>query len=107
MMNQEKIKRAAAATDVILGGRAAALQCLQAPMIYNAAGVLSDPSMVRSNLHRAKAAIDMALDAMNSLAPEAASPRRKGAARKRPHVQQQECFVTSSVSSIAVAAPLR
>jgi hypothetical protein len=30
--------------------------------------VLSDPVMaIRSNLHRAKAAIDMALDAMNSL----------------------------------------
>jgi hypothetical protein len=29
--------------------------------------VLTDPSMVRSNLHRAKAAIDQALDAMNSI----------------------------------------
>jgi hypothetical protein len=72
-------------TDVVLEGRNAALQCLQKR------GVLDD----------------MALDAMNSLAPEAASPRRKGAARKRPHVQREECFVTSSVSSIAVAAPLR
>ena len=54
-MNQEKIRRAAAATDVVLEGRTHALQALQAPAWTNGAGVLSDPSMVRSNLHRAKA----------------------------------------------------
>jgi hypothetical protein len=62
-----KIRQAAAATDVVLEGRTHALQALQAPAWTNGAGVLSDPSMVRSNLHRAKAAIDRALDAMNSL----------------------------------------
>jgi hypothetical protein len=67
MLNQAKIRHAAAATDVILEGCNRALQALQAPLRTNDAGVLSDPSMVRSNLHRAKAAIDMALDAMNSL----------------------------------------
>jgi hypothetical protein len=67
IMNQEKIRRAAAATDVILQGVNAALQALQAPTWTNGAGVLSDPSMARSNLHRARDAIDMALDAMNSL----------------------------------------
>jgi hypothetical protein len=66
-MNQEKIRHAAAATDVVLEGHNRALQALQAPLVYNAAGVLADPSMVRSNLHRAKAAIDMALCAMDSL----------------------------------------
>jgi hypothetical protein len=65
--NQEKIRRAAAATDVILEGCNTALQALHAPLWTNGSGVLSDPSMVRSNLHRARAAIDMALDAMNSL----------------------------------------
>jgi hypothetical protein len=58
---------AAAATDVVLEGHNRALQALQAPLWTNGAGVLADPSMVRSNLHRAKAAIDMALDAMNNL----------------------------------------
>jgi hypothetical protein len=52
---------------VILEGCNRALQALQAPLVYNAAGVLADLHMVRSNLHRAKAAIDQALDAMNSL----------------------------------------
>ena len=66
-MNQEKIRRAAAVTDVVLEGCNTALQALQAPRWTDGAGVLSDPSMVRSNLHRAKAAIDMALNAMNSL----------------------------------------
>jgi hypothetical protein len=66
-MNQEKIRHAAAATDVILEGCNRALQALQAPLWTNGACVLSDPNMVRSNLHRAKAAIDMALDAMNSV----------------------------------------
>jgi hypothetical protein len=66
-MNQEKIRHAAAATNTILEGRTRALNALQAPAWTNAAGVLTDPSMVRSNLHRAKAAIDMAIDAMNSL----------------------------------------
>ena len=59
---------AAAATDVILEGCNATLQALQAPLWTNGAGVLSDPHMVRSNLHRAKAAINQAIDAMNSLA---------------------------------------
>ena len=62
--DQEKIRRAAIATDVILEGCNAALQALQAPLWTNGAGVLSDPSMVRSNLHNARAAIDKALDAM-------------------------------------------
>ena len=66
-MNQEKIRHAAAATDVVLEGCNRALGALQGPLWTNGAGVLTDPSMVRSNLHRAKAAIDMALDAMNSL----------------------------------------
>jgi hypothetical protein len=66
-MNQEKVRHAAAATDTILEGRARALNALQAPAGTNGAGDLSDPSMERSNLHRAKAAIDQALDAMNSL----------------------------------------
>jgi hypothetical protein len=66
-MNQEKVRHAAAATDVILEGYNRALQALQAPLVHNGAGVLVDPAMVRSNLHRAKAAIDQALDAMNSL----------------------------------------
>ena len=66
-MNQEKIRHAAAATDTILEGRTHALQALQAPLWSNGAGVLTDPSMVRSNLYRARAAIDQALDAMNSL----------------------------------------
>jgi hypothetical protein len=43
----EKIRRAAAATDTILEGCNAALQALQAPLWTNAAGVLSDPHMVR------------------------------------------------------------
>ena len=67
MMNQEIIRRAAAAADVILEGHNAALQALHAPLWTNGAGVLSDPHMVRANLHRARKAIDMALDAMNSL----------------------------------------
>jgi hypothetical protein len=67
MNNREKIRHAAAATDVILEGCNTALQALQAPAWTNAAGVLTDPSMVRSNLHRARSAIDMALDAMNSI----------------------------------------
>jgi hypothetical protein len=68
-MNQEKIRHAAAATDVVLEGHnRASLQALQAPLVHNSAGVLVDPHMVRSNLHRAKAAINMAIDAMNSLA---------------------------------------
>jgi hypothetical protein len=66
-MNQKKIRHAAAATDTILEGRTRALNALQAPAWTNGAGVLSDRSMVRSNLHRAKAAIDQALDAMNSI----------------------------------------
>jgi hypothetical protein len=66
-MNQEKIRHAAAATDTILEGRTWALNALQAPAWTNGAGVLSDPHMVRANLHRAKAAIDQALDAMNSI----------------------------------------
>jgi len=65
--NQAKIRHAAAATDVILEGCNAALQALQAPLWTNGSGVLSDPSMVRSNLHRVKAAINQAIDAMNSL----------------------------------------
>jgi hypothetical protein len=69
MNNREKIRHAAAATDVVLEGCSTALQPLQAaPVWTNGAGVLSDPQMVRSNLHRAKRAIDMAIDAMNSLA---------------------------------------
>jgi hypothetical protein len=67
MNPQEKIRHAAAATDVILEGCNRALQALQAPLVHNAAGVLADPHMVRSNLHRARAAIDMALDAINSI----------------------------------------
>jgi hypothetical protein len=66
-MNQEKIRHAAAATAVILEGHNRALQALQAPLVYNGAGVLFDPHMVRSNLHRAKVAIDQALEAMNSI----------------------------------------
>jgi hypothetical protein len=68
MNNREKIRHAAAATDVVLEGRTHALQALQAPAWTNGAGVLSDPHMVRSNRYRAKKAIDMAIDAMNSLA---------------------------------------
>jgi hypothetical protein len=52
---------------VVLEGHNRALQALQAPLVHNAAGVLVDPHMVRSNLHRSKAAIDQALDAMNSI----------------------------------------
>jgi hypothetical protein len=52
--NQEKVKRAAAATDVILESCNAALQALNAPQWTNEASVLSDPSMVRSNLQRAE-----------------------------------------------------
>jgi hypothetical protein len=66
-MNQEKIRHPAAATDVIIEGCNRALQALQAPLRTYAAGVLAEPHMVRSNLHRARAAIDQALDAMNSL----------------------------------------
>jgi hypothetical protein len=66
-MHQEKVRRAAAATDVVLEGCEAALQALQAPQWTNGAGVLTDPNMVRSNLHRAREAIDMALDAMNGV----------------------------------------
>jgi hypothetical protein len=65
-MNQEKIRHAAAVTDAVLEGHGAALQALQAPLVYNAAGVLSDPHMVRAHLYRARAAIDTALAAMNS-----------------------------------------
>jgi hypothetical protein len=65
--SQEKIKRPAAATDAVLEGCETALQCLQAPLWTNAAGVLSDPHMVRSNLLNARAAIDKALSAMDSL----------------------------------------
>jgi hypothetical protein len=53
---------------VVLEGRNAALQCLQAPLVQNGAGVLVDPNAVRANLHRARAAINQAIDAMNSLA---------------------------------------
>jgi hypothetical protein len=53
-MNQEKVRHAAAATDVVLEGHNRALQALHAPLVHNAACVLADPSMVRSNLHRAK-----------------------------------------------------
>ena len=42
-MNQEKIRHAAAATDMIPEGCNRALQALQAPLVYNAAGVLADP----------------------------------------------------------------
>jgi hypothetical protein len=49
-MNQEKVRHAAAATEVILEGCNRALQALQAPLVYNAAGMLADPSMVRSKL---------------------------------------------------------
>ena len=42
-MNQEKIRHAAAATDVILDGCNRALQALQASLYTNGAGVLSDP----------------------------------------------------------------
>jgi hypothetical protein len=66
-MNQEKVRHAAAATDVILEGCNTALQALQAPRWTNGAGVLSDPSMVRSNLHYARKAIDMALEALNGV----------------------------------------
>jgi len=52
---------------VVLEGHNRALQALQAPLVHNAAGVLADPHMVRSNLHRAKAATNMALDAMNGI----------------------------------------
>jgi hypothetical protein len=62
-----KIRQAAAVTDVVLEGRTHALQALQASAWTNGAGVLTDPSMVRSNLHRAREAINKALDAMNSL----------------------------------------
>jgi hypothetical protein len=69
MNNREKIRHAAAATDVVLEGCSTALQALGAGLwTTNGAGVLSDPQMVKTNLHRAKRAIDMALDAMNSLA---------------------------------------
>jgi hypothetical protein len=40
---------------------------LQAPQWTNGAGVLTDPNMVRANLHRAQEAIDNALDAMNGV----------------------------------------
>jgi hypothetical protein len=66
-MNQGKVRQAAAATDAILEGCNTALQALQAPLWTNGASVLSEPSMVRSNLHRAQEAIDMALDAMNGV----------------------------------------
>jgi hypothetical protein len=65
---QEKIRLAAAATDVILDGCSAALQALGAPLWTNGSGVLTDPHMVRANLYRAQKAIHEALDAMNSLA---------------------------------------
>jgi hypothetical protein len=65
--NSEKIKRAAAVTDVVLEGCQQALQALQAPQWTNGAGVLTDPNMVRANLHRAQEAIDNALDAMNGV----------------------------------------
>jgi hypothetical protein len=42
--HQEKIRHAAAATDMIPEGCNRALQALQAPLVYNAAGVLADPS---------------------------------------------------------------
>jgi hypothetical protein len=63
----EKIRRAAAATDTILEGCNAALQALNAPQWTNGAGVLSDPNMVRANLHRARAALDEAIEAMNGI----------------------------------------
>ena len=44
-MNQEKIRRAAAVTDVILDDCNVALQALQAPLWTNGSGVLSDPHM--------------------------------------------------------------
>jgi hypothetical protein len=66
-MDRENIRKAAAVTDVVLEGRNAALQCLQAPLVHNGAGVLVDPNAARANLHRARDAIDMALDAMNSI----------------------------------------
>jgi hypothetical protein len=52
---------------VILEGCNTALQALQAPLWTNGSGVLSDPNMVRANLHHAQKAIAMALDAMNSV----------------------------------------
>ncbi len=65
MRASDKIKAAAAATDIVSDAFNAGRDSLSACWV-NGAGVLSDPSMTRSRLGEAKAAIDRALAAMRS-----------------------------------------
>jgi hypothetical protein len=64
-MNREKLRRAEKVTDQVVEGWNEAQQALRTCWT-NGAGILSDPSMARSDLYRAKDGIDKALKAMNA-----------------------------------------
>ncbi|RXH31989.1 hypothetical protein [Bradyrhizobium zhanjiangense] len=63
--NHEKIHQAEKVTDVIVDGFNGAQRALSTCWV-NGYGVLTDPSRVQSDLHRAKQEIDKALAAMRN-----------------------------------------
>jgi hypothetical protein len=63
MTKREKIRKAAQISDVVASSWNDAQQALNTLWV-NGAGVLDDPSMARSDLYRAKDAIEKALAAM-------------------------------------------
>ncbi len=60
-VNDTKIRAADLATNRVLDAIGSARTALERPLWTNGAGVLSDPSMVRTNLAQAQVAVEQAL----------------------------------------------